>query len=135
MKRILCVASLLLLAPLAGAQGDKIPSAKDIMKKLNGGPNCLNAYIGKDLQAEAPNWDEIQKETKEYAGLAAVLGKNTPSKGDKASWEKLTKAFADDAKALEQAAQNKDKKTAQTIYNKINTTSCKECHKVHRPTE
>jgi hypothetical protein len=139
MKRVTCVtvaAALLAAAWLvwspAGAQGDRVPSVKDVMKRLNGGPSCVGVTIDKDLKAESPNWNAVQNATKEYALLAAAVGKNDPPKGDKASWEKQTKGYAELAATLEAAAQKKDKSAAQTAYVKI-VGACKACHNAHRP--
>jgi hypothetical protein len=124
--------ALLAAGATAVAQGDKVPSVKDIMKRLNAGTNCLRANIDKDLKADEPDWPEIQRGSKEFALLAAALGKNTPPKGDKQSWQKLTTAYSDEARALEAASQKKDKRAAQAAHDRL-AVACKACHDAHRP--
>jgi hypothetical protein len=107
-------------------------TVKDVMKKAHAGPNSLLANIGKDLKDEDPDWSDIQKETKELVDLVTALGKNDPPKGDKESWQTMTKAYLDKVKALDAAAQKKDKATAQSSHAKLKD-SCNACHKAHNP--
>jgi hypothetical protein len=107
-------------------------TVKDVMKKAHAGTNSLLANIGKDLKDDDPDWSDIQKETKELVDLGTALGKNDPPKGDKSSWDSLTKAYVANAKALDGAAQKKDKATAQSYQAKL-AGSCKACHMAHRP--
>jgi sulfopyruvate decarboxylase subunit alpha len=104
MKRLAYVASALALLAAAavvvspaGAQGEKTPSIKEIMTKANK-PNGLYFNLSKDLKDDELMWDEIQKEAKDLAKLAAALAKNEPVKGPKDSWAKLTKDYSDNAK-------------------------------------
>ncbi len=120
-----------LLAGPAGAEADGQLTSKQIMAKLNKGPMSLCPTLGKELKAKSPPWDEIQKQTKEFAELAEALTKAKPSKGEAASWEKLTKAYAMDAKDLNEAAQKKDQKAAVSAHSKL-AKSCKECHTAHK---
>jgi hypothetical protein len=134
MKRMAIVAVLLLAAAVlvwpAGA-ADKALTIKDIMTKLNK-PNGLRPNLGQDLMADEPDWDEIQKETKEFAELAAALGKITPPVGDQASWAKLTAVYAADAAALNAAAQKKDLKSTKAAHDRLSAmNTCKSCHDVH----
>jgi hypothetical protein len=107
------------------------PTNKQIMAKLNRGPQSLTPVIGKALEAEPPAWDAITPQTEEYARLATALSKNEPSRGSKESWEKLTTAFAASAQALNKAAQAKDRDAALEAHDAING-SCMECHREHR---
>jgi hypothetical protein len=80
MKRLALFALLaLLVAVLAWPAGavDKVLTIKEIMGKLNK-PGGLRPNLGKDLMADEPDWDEIQKEAREFAALAAMLSKTTP---------------------------------------------------------
>jgi hypothetical protein len=138
MKKCLCVAGVVALALIVvlsptGAQGDKAPTIKDVMGKLNKGPNAMTPTIGKDLKDDPPAWDDLQKETKDFVKCVEALGKNTPPKGEKDSWEKLTKAYLDNAKALEAATAKKDKKAAQDAYGRLAAPgNCKACHSEHK---
>jgi len=120
----------LALSPV-GAQDNQTPTIKQVMKKLNSGPNSMTITIKKELQDDSPSWDDIKKDTQEYLKLAGAVGKNDPPKGEKDSWTKLTKDYADNAKALDAAAQKKDKKAALAAHQKI-TSACKVCHDEHR---
>ena len=101
------------------------------MVKLTKGPGSLTPVIGKELEADPPAWDTIIPQTKEYARLAAAMGKNDPPKGAKESWTKLSAAFADSAAALDKAVQAKNRDEAVEVHGQI-TGSCMECHTAHR---
>jgi hypothetical protein len=124
------LAVVLALSPV-GAQDNKAPTIKQVMKKLNSGPNSVTATIGKELQDDPPVWDDIKKETQEYVKLVDALGKNDPPKGEKESWTKLSKDYVENAKALDDATQKKDKKAAVAAHKKI-TSTCMACHAEHR---
>jgi hypothetical protein len=135
MKRMVILATLILTATLtprpAEGRDEKAPSTKDIMGKV-GKPSGLYSSVAKELREADPMWDEVQQQTKEMAKLLASLGSLTPPKGDKDSWTKLTKAFAENAKALETATTKMDLKASRDISKKM-MDSCKGCHTVHRP--
>jgi hypothetical protein len=115
----------------AGAQDDKTPTIKEIMIKAHKGGTSLVPTIGKQLQAGRPDWDAIQAESKTLAELGVALGKNTPRKGGKESWETLTKSYNDSASALVTAAEGKDKAKATAAQRKL-AASCMGCHNKHR---
>ena len=121
------------VAPAAdAASGDgSSPTIKAIMVKLTKGPNSLTPLLGKELKADEPPWETIQGQTKEFAQLAAAMGKNTPPKGHMESWEKLTSAYAEWASDLDQAAQSKSKDAALEAHGKL-AGSCMACHQEHR---
>lgn len=134
MKRWFAAGALLavcLLVRPAGGQGGATPEIKEIMTRLNK-PAGLYPALGRALKAENPAWNEVQAQTKEFAKLAAALGKNTPPKGDPASWQTLTTAYAANAAALEQATEKMDKAAAQSAYLKLGGATCGNCHKAHR---
>jgi cytochrome c556 len=113
----------------AGA-ADKPHDIKEIMNKLNK-PGAIGPNLGKDLKEDDLDWDEIQRETKEYAQYAEDLGKNDPPRGDKSSWASLTRAYAENAKQMDFSAQQKDRQGTQAAHKKL-MDSCTACHKVHR---
>ena len=113
------------------AEDDKDPSIKEIMTKAHKGGNSLLSTVGKDLKSAEPNWDDVQTKTKELVKLGKSLGKNDPPKGDKESWEKLTKSYLDTAKQLDDAVRAKEKSKAVTAHSKL-TKMCAACHKVHK---
>jgi cytochrome c556 len=113
------------------AAGGDVPSIEDIMQKVNKRKSGLHSQIADALKSGTVNWDDLQKKTKEMSALADFLGKNDPPKGSKASWEKLTKVYADDAKALNTAAEGKDKAAANAAIKKL-SGECMGCHRAHR---
>ena len=105
---------------------DKVATIKEIMSK---GHKGADAFIGK-IKAEAKDgkWDEAKDHAKALALFGEQLGKNKPAKGDAASWEKLSKKYADSTKAALKATEDKDAKA----LNKALTINCKECHDAHK---
>jgi hypothetical protein len=128
---LLTLAVLIGLMASASADPEKTPSIKEVMGKLNKGPDCIKSTLTKELKAERPNWDQVQKQTREYVAGTETLEKAMPKKGDKESWTKLTKSYHDSAVALDTAAQSKDKGAAVAANNKLGTT-CMSCHQAHR---
>lgn len=127
-----CFCLLALLVSSTGpvdAQGG--PTTKEVMTRLHKGENPPITAVKKNLQAEPPNWAEVQKLTHDFATLTASLSKNDPPKGDKASWMSLTKSYADSAKELDAAAVKKDKAAALAAHGKL-AAACANCHKAHR---
>jgi hypothetical protein len=107
------------------------PEIRAIMVKLNKGPNSLQTLIGSELNAEKPAWETIQPQTKEYAQLAADVGKHDPPKGSKESWAKLAAEYAGLAGDLDKAAQAKDTAAATAAQEDL-ASSCNACHRQHR---
>jgi hypothetical protein len=68
---------------------EKAPPIDEIMKKLHGKAGS-HKVIGKGLDAAELDWEAIAKHAKIYSDLAASLDKNTPEKGDKKAWDKLS---------------------------------------------
>jgi hypothetical protein len=115
----------------AAAASGGVPSIHDIMEQVNRRKSGLHSEIGDSLQGESIDWSVIEPKSKNYAALADFLGKNDPPKGDKASWESLTKAYAADAQSLHAAAEKKDKDSALAAHQKL-SDSCMGCHRSHR---
>lgn len=84
------------------------------------------------IKAKDPNWDEIQKETKEWVGVAEILTKQTPPKGTAESWKRQTEKYLENVKAADAAAQKKDAAAATKALATIGV-SCMGCHSQHRP--
>ncbi|HXG08371.1 MAG TPA: cytochrome c [Gemmataceae bacterium] len=116
----------------AGAQGSRTPTVKEVMERLHKGANSPLTTIRADLQADLPDWPEVQKAAKDFVTLGAALGKNNPPKGDRQSWARLTAQYLENAKALDAAAQRRDQKAALVAHSRLNE-SCKGCHSAHRP--
>jgi hypothetical protein len=134
MRKWVCVLTISIAAAIlqtSNADEKKTPSIKEIMIKAHKTGTGLLPKIGKDLKAEQPDWDAIQKETQQLVELTACLEKNTPRKGDKDSWEKLCQSYVKGAKSLDDAAQAKDKPAAAGAQRKL-AGSCVKCHEAHR---
>jgi cytochrome c556 len=119
-----------LLVGVVGAADDKPPSISDVMKKVNGKAG-LGKAVGKALTGATVDWDDVQKKTKEIAEQIEFLSKNEPPKGSKESWEKLTKAYAEAVRKLDEAAKKKDKAGVTATQTTIGG-SCRSCHTAHR---
>ena len=138
MMRLLCVLiglALLLVGALAltpsRAADKENPSIKEIMTKAHKGGDSLIGKLGNELKAPDPDWAKIQEQTKVLVDLGTALGKNEPPKGDKESWEKLTKAYLDNARDMDAAAEKKDKVSTAADLQKVRGM-CANCHKVHK---
>ncbi len=132
MKSAFVTVVLAIVVTTTACEANKTPSIKEIMGKLNKGTDCTMQVLRKQLRTEEPNWDAVREQTKKFADLAEALGKNDPPRGGKDSWEKLTKAYAEHAKALDEAAKSKDKTAAKSAHAKL-AGSCKACHDAHKP--
>ena len=138
MKYLVCGASMLALLAtvvLAGrpadAVDDETPTIKQVMDKLHKGTNSPLAQLKRALKSDAPDWDKIQKTSKDFVILGAALGKNEPPRGKVESFKTFANAYYTNAKALDDAAQKEDKTAAQRALNKL-STSCKSCHTAHK---
>jgi hypothetical protein len=116
----------------ADAQGSKVPSVKEIMGRLHKGADSPLTKLRAELQDEQPDWALVQRGAMDFVTLGAALGKNAPPKGDKKSWAELSAKYLEQAKALDAAAQKKDKNAALAAHTRLNE-SCKDCHTAHRP--
>ena len=124
-----------LLTPLPiGALTPDAPTVKEIMKKANS-PTGIYANLVQDLKDANPSWPDIQQEAKDLAALVDQLPQATPPRGDKASWEKLTAAYADSAQKLQKATAAMDQDAARAAWQKMGGQTCKTCHAAHRPPE
>jgi cytochrome c556 len=117
------------------AQKDKekkydLPSISDIMKKAH---TKTDGYLDKIAgAAKGGKWDDAQKTAKDLGILADALVKNKPKMGDEKSWEKLTRQYIDNTKAVAEATDKKDTKGVNAALGSIRM-SCGECHTTHRP--
>ena len=105
-------------------------TAKDVMKKLNGGPKGALNVVKAELKG-SPDWDKVTATSKEIVELTEALGKASPKKGDADSWAKHTGAWVTDAKALATAAGAHDTKAAKAAVGKLGA-ACKSCHTAHK---
>ncbi len=66
---------------LAGADNEATPSIKQVMVKLNKRPDSSLAKLKTELGASTPDWESIQKSTKDFAVLGACAGEEHPEEG------------------------------------------------------
>jgi cytochrome c556 len=122
-----------LVAATAGASNqDETPTIKKVMQTLHKGKTAPLNTVKAALKGDSPDWTKVQKEAKVFATYGAALPKNDPPRGEKATFEKLAKAYATAAETLESSATKEDLKGSRDAFNKI-STSCAACHKAHRP--
>ena len=139
MKSLICAASiacLLVVAavasrPAGAADDGKLDSIEKIMEKLHKGKNSSMGILKVALKRQSPDWTKIQKESKTFATVSADLPKFDPPKGDPASFKKLAKAYASNAKALETAAKKEELDGTKAALRKL-TGSCMGCHDAHK---
>ena len=134
MNRLVGMAALLVVVVGLSARAqdrDKPPSIKAIMTKAHKGGDSILAKLREELKADDTDWAQVQKMSKELVDLGTALGKNTPPKGEKRSWQEKTSLYKANATALNKAAGRKDKKQAQGAFKRLQS-SCLACHKAHR---
>jgi len=127
----LLLLGLVVLTARVDAQGEKAPEIKEIMGKLNK-PTGVYFSMARELKEDTPMWDEVQAQAKILAQQAAALAKTQPPKGDKASWDALVKAYADNARKAQTAVQRMDKTAAQAAMALMGKAACNKCHEAHR---
>ena len=133
------IAAVFLAAPVVGRQEPvdtppppPPPPIKELMGKLNKGPEALTSSIGRNLDKPEPDWATLASQCKDYLDNVKHLGKNVPPRGEPASWERLTKAYQENARVLAIAVKNQDRKAALAAHGKIEQ-SCSRCHVNHKP--
>jgi hypothetical protein len=131
MKKGIAAIGLLFGVGMAVLAGGKVPSIEEIMDKAHANKTGLRAKISDEAKKASPDWATIQKQSKEFVGLAEALAKNDCPKGDKTSWQKLTKEYAEQVKDLDKAAAKKDAKALTAANQKLNA-NCASCHEKHR---
>ena len=113
------------------AQDKDNPSIKEIMTKAHKGGNALLGKMAKELNSSDVPWDQVTTQSKALVRLGKALAKNTPPKGEKASWEEQTSKYNKNAQALVEAVDKKDKDAATTALKALQG-SCKACHSNHK---
>ena len=136
MKSLICTVSVMCLLVIAGVvsrgASDEAPATiEKIMDTLHKGKKSTLTALKTALKSQSPDWATVQKESKTYSKFAADLPKNDPPKGDPASFKKLAKAFAANAKSLNDAAEKENLAATKAALGKLNG-SCNTCHDAHR---
>jgi cytochrome c556 len=134
MKRLTYGAALLvpaLLGVTAGAEGERKLSIMAVMHKQYTVSRAPFVLIKKELDSEAPDWEKIHEQTRKFASLAGALEKNEARWGDKESWKRFISLHSADARAMDDAAEAREKNSLLVIHRRL-ATSCKACHNAHR---
>jgi hypothetical protein len=126
MKRLMTAAAVVALLAggvwLRAADKEKTKDdIKELMKKTNKGEDSPMGKLSKELKADEPSWEEIQKQVKEFNELAAALGEY--KRVNNSGRERYQKGAAD----LEAAVGKKDKTAAIEARKKL-LNSCGGCH-------
>jgi cytochrome c556 len=134
LKLAVLAAAALGVAYLGTAAAD---DATDKIKDIKGCMAFTKTKVARDdlparLKGASPDWDDIQKETKQWVGVAETLGKQTPPRGSAESWKKQTDKYLENVKAVDEAAQKKDAPAATKAIATIGMC-CAGCHGQHRP--
>lgn len=116
----------------AAAADEEAITPDVVMHSLFAGKNSPLNTLKKAVDGDAPDWAKIKEVTAKFPKYGPELGKNEPPQGDKESWAKLTKALADESKALDEAAAKEDHEAVKASVKTLGA-SCKACHSVHRP--
>ncbi|AMV36459.1 cytochrome c [Planctomyces sp. SH-PL62] len=138
MKSLICGASLAALILAAGLSAARVDAADEaasvevVMKKLFAGKSSPNGTLKAAAKSDSPDWTKVKEASDVFARYAPALGENAPPKGDKDSWDKLTKGLAEHAKTLGAAVEKKDVEGLKAVVQGIGG-SCKACHAAHRP--
>ena len=96
------------LGTAAADESEKIKDVKGCMAYQN----KVRGDLPKQLKARSPDWDAIQKETKDWVAVAETLGKQKPPKGTDDSWKTQTEKYLTNVKAVDDAAGKKDTDSA-----------------------
>ncbi len=115
----------------AMAFDDETPTVKKIMNKLHKGSTSQTNVLKKQAQANPVDWEAIGKTTKDFVILGAAMAKNDPPKGDKEEWKKQATKYFDNAKALDDAATDKNLDKLKAAQKSMGA-SCKSCHDAHK---
>ena len=113
------------------AQSERKMSINAVMHKQYTVSKAPFVLIKKELAGERPDWKKVRDASKSFETLARSLQKNEPPWGEKASWKNFTDEHLGAAKALEDAAEARDKDAVMAVHRKL-AASCKACHAAHR---
>ncbi|MFO0852630.1 MAG: hypothetical protein U0871_29325 [Gemmataceae bacterium] len=108
---------------------EKTYTTEEIMKRHTGAKSLLK---GLGAQVKEGKWEDAKEGAKLLKAFGESLGKNTPPKGDEASWKKLTKQYKESTAEVFKAVEKQDAKAATDGLGKIGK-SCMGCHKPHKP--
>jgi cytochrome c556 len=111
-------------------------SISDVMIVAHLGDTSLLGQLKEATKGSGPDSDKAWKAVKAQAAVLAslateVLAKQSPSKGDAASWKKQVSGYAGHAVRLAAAAGKKDSPAVASAVKSLGQ-ACAGCHKVHK---
>jgi hypothetical protein len=92
---------------------------KERMTAVHKGDQSPFARTGKELKKETPDWDQLGKDAKAFAGMGDLLGRHSAYTSPA--------AYVANAADLTKAAKAKDRKAAAAAFGGL-TKSCGACH-------
>ena len=113
------------------AADEKTPSIKEIMKAVSGTKTEKGICDKCSAAGKDAKWDDAQKLAKTLTECCANLPKNKAPRGDADSWEKLTKQYSEQGKAIAKAAEDKDSKALTEAVTTFKG-ACMTCHMAHK---
>jgi cytochrome c556 len=122
------ISAFAITAANVNATEDKAWDIETVMKKLM---NKKGAIEKSKAAVKEGKWEDAAKLAKDIKKGGEDLGKNAVPKGEKESWEKLTKSFAENTKAMSDAVEKKDKEAFEKAAKAVGG-SCKSCHDSHK---
>jgi hypothetical protein len=142
MKRLVGLAAMLALVlvlsgertSVSAVDGKRFKSIEKIMEEAHAGDNAIRKKIKGEVKEAEPKWDDIRKLSDAWVIISKDLGKNTPPKGDKKSWKKLTDQYVKDVASVDTAANKKSKDGVEKALKKLDK-ACTACHKLHKKEE
>ena len=114
---------------LTAANAADKPTIDEIMKKNHN--KKAGAFPKIQKLIEEGQFDKAAPLAKDLAANGAKLQSVKPEKGDEKSWEKMSKAYAVNTKAVSEAVEKKDAAAAKASAKTLQG-SCKACHDAHR---
>jgi hypothetical protein len=108
-----------------------VPSIRDIMQQSHRSNNSHVGVIENELNKKNPDWTVIEARSLELVRVGKLLALNTPRKGSKESWEKLTALYTARATVLVDAAEQRDREEAVLQIDRFYDLCCN-CHHAHR---
>jgi cytochrome c556 len=112
-------------------------AADDEIKDIKGCMAFTKTKVARDhlpaeLKSASPDWDQIQRDTKQWVAVAETLGKQSPPRGTAQSWKRQTDKYLEHVKDINVAAQKKDAAAATKAVATLGM-SCGGCHSQHKP--
>lgn len=84
------------------------------------------------LKLKNSDWNDVQKDTKDWVEMAKTLGQQKPPRGSEASWKTQTAKYLATVESIHAAAEKKNAAGVKKGMAAVGM-SCSGCHAPHRP--